>query len=113
MYVVLINSIETFKFSTSRSGDWIDLNVAESLNMIKNRVTSMKEKYLDLQLGFEKQENKKIKRVLESLTYYYENLVDYTIKRIIHEFNENVDTELEVPIPMIISGGSSLPNGVF
>jgi len=104
-------SIETFKFSTSRSGDWIDLNVAESLNMIKNRVTSMKEKHLDLQLGFEKEENKKIKRVLESLTYYYENLVDYTIKRIIHEFNENVDTELEVPIPMIISGGSSLPNG--
>lgn len=105
------SGIETFKFSTARSGDWIDKNVAESLNMIKNRVTSIKEKHLNLSTGFEKEPNKKIRRVLESLTYFYENLIDYTIKRIIEEFHEKVDTELEEPIPMIISGGSSLPEG--
>jgi len=104
-------SIETFKFSTARSGDWVDSNVAESLNMIRNRVTSLKEKHLNLQLGFEKEQNKKIKRTLESLTYFYENLIDYTIKRIIHEFNDKVDTEFDEAIPIIISGGSSIPGG--
>jgi len=103
--------IETFKFSTSRSGDWVDKNSADSLNMVKNRVTSFKEKHLNLQVGFQKEENKKTRRVLESLTYFYETLIDYTIKRIIEEFNKNVDTELEEPIPFIISGGTSLPDG--
>jgi hypothetical protein len=103
--------IETFKFSTARSGDWVDKNVADSLNMVKNRVTSTKERHLNLQVGFQKEENKKIRRVLESLVYFYETLIDYTIKRIIEEFKEKMDTELEEPIPIIISGGTSLPDG--
>lgn len=103
--------IESFKFSTSRSGDWIDKQTSESLNMVKNRVTNIKEKNLDLKLGFDGEQNKKIKRVLESLTYYYNSMIEYTIKRIIKEFNENVDTELEEPICIVLSGGTSLPNG--
>lgn len=103
--------IETFKFSTSRSGDWIDQNTAQSLNMIKNRVTSIKEKHLNLQSGFELETNKKIKRVLESLTYYYNNMIDYTIKRIIQEFNEKVEVEIDESIPIVLSGGTSLPHG--
>jgi hypothetical protein len=103
--------IETFKFSTARSGDWIDKNVAESLNIVKNRVTTIKEKHLNLHDGFQKEPNKKIRRVLESLTYFYENLVDYTIKKIINEFHENVDTEIDEKIPIVISGGTSLPEG--
>lgn len=103
--------VETFKSSTSRSGDWIDKNSAESLNMVVNRVTNIKEKNLNLQTGFENEPNKKIKRVLESLTYYYVSMIEYTIKRVIKEFNENVDTELDEPIPLVISGGTSLPVG--
>lgn len=103
--------IETFKFSTSRSGDWVDKNVADSLNMVKNRVTSIKEKHLNLHDGFEKEQNKKIRRILESLTYFYGSLIEYTIKRIIQEFNDHMDTELEEPIPIIVSGGTSLPQG--
>ena len=103
--------VEGFKFSTSRSGDYIDKNTAESLNMVKNRVTSIKEKHLDLQKGFEQESNKKTKRVLESLTYYYQSMIEYSIKRLIQEFNEKVDIELEEPIVIILSGGTSLPNG--
>lgn len=103
--------VEAFKFSTSRSGDWIDRNVAESLNMVKNRVTAIKEKNLDLQKGFSMEDNKKIKRVLESLTYYYQAMIEYSIKRLIQEFNEKVDIELEEPIVIVLSGGTSLPNG--
>jgi len=103
--------VEAFKFSTSRSGDWIDLNVSESLNMVKNRVTAIKEKKLDLQTGFDYEENKKTKRVLESLIYYYQSMIEYTIKQLIKEFNEKVDIEVEEPVCIIISGGTSLPNG--
>jgi len=103
--------IETFKFSISRSGDWIDKNTAESLNMIKNRVTGIKEKSLDLQKGFDEEPNKKTRRILESLTYYYTSMIDYTIKRIIKEFNEKVEVEIDEDLPVIISGGTSLPNG--
>jgi hypothetical protein len=103
--------VEAFKFSTSRSGDWIDKNVADSLSMIKNRVTAIKEKSLDLEKGFQNESNKKIRRVLESLTYYYESMIEYSIKRLIKEFNEKIDVELDDPVPIIISGGTSLPNG--
>jgi len=103
--------VEAFKFSTARSGDWIDKNVAESLNMVKNRVTAIKEKNLDLQKGFELEPNKKIRRVLESLTYYYQSMIEYSVKRLIAEFNEKLDVELDEPAPIILSGGTSLPNG--
>lgn len=105
--------IEAFKFSLARSGDWIDRNVADSLNMVKNRVTAIKEKHLDLEKGFMNEPNKKTRRVLESLTYYYQSMIEYSIKRLIEEFNEKLDIELEEPVPIILSGGTSLPNGFF
>ena len=103
--------IETLKFSTARSGDWIDKNVAESLGMITNRVTNIKEKYLNLEEGFASQKNKKIKRILEALTYYHEALMNYTIKKIIQEFEDKVDLEIEDALPIVISGGTSMPPG--
>jgi len=108
---VSYKGIEALTFSTARSGDWIDKNVAESLNMITNRVTSIKEKHLDLEKGFTSIKNKKTKRVLEALEYYYESLVSYTIKRIIKEFEEKVDIEIDEGIPIVISGGTSMPPG--
>jgi len=103
--------VEALKFSTARSGDWVDKNVSESLNIIQNRVTSIKEKSLNLSIGFENEKNPKTRRILEALYYYYENLIEYTIKKIIKEFNDNIDVEIEDSIPIIVSGGTSLPEG--
>lgn len=108
---IMFRGIEALKFATSRSGDWIDKNVAESLDMIPNRVTSVKEKSLDLEGDFLNEESKKKRRILEALHYYYEALIRYTIKKIIKEFTEKVDIEIEESIPLIISGGTSIPNG--
>jgi len=108
---IMYKGVEVLKFSTSRSGDYIDNSVAESLSIVPNRVTSLKERKLDLAKGFVAEKDKKIRRVLEAIEYYYNALINYTIKKIINEFNEKVDIEVDESLPVIISGGTSMPNG--
>jgi len=102
--------IEALKFSTARAGDWIDRQVANDLAMVPNRVTNLKEKYMKL-TGEVEIKNKKTKRVLEALFYYHKALIEYTVKKIIKEFDDKVDIEVDEPIPIIVSGGTSLPEG--
>jgi hypothetical protein len=108
---IMYKGVEVLKFSTSRSGDYIDNSVSESLSLVPNRVTSIKERKLDLAKGFMQEGDKKIRRVIEALEYYYSALINYTIKKIINEFNEKVDIEVDESLPIIISGGTSMPNG--
>lgn len=108
--VVSFKGIEALTFSTARSGDWIDNMVAADLGMVPNRITNIKEKYMAMN-GNVDVKNKKTKRVLEALFYYYKALIEYTIKMLIKEFDEKVDIEIDEPVPIIISGGTSLPNG--
>lgn len=107
---IAYKGIEAHKFSTARAGDWIDKNVARDLAMVANRVTNVKEKYMKLQ-GEVNIKNKKTKRILEALYYYHKALIEYTVKKIIKEFEEKVDVELEDPIPIVVSGGTSMPEG--
>jgi hypothetical protein len=102
--------VEALTFSTARSGDWIDKQAADSLGMLPNRVTSVKEKYMQLSGEVEVQ-NKKTKRVLEALYYYHKALIEYTVKKIIKEFDEKVDVEISDAIPIVVSGGTSMPKG--
>lgn len=102
--------IEALKFSTARAGDWIDRQVANDLAMVPNRVTNLKEKYMKL-TGEVEIKNKKTKRVLEALFYYHKALIEYTVKKIIKEFDDKVDIEVDEPIPIVVSGGTSIPEG--
>lgn len=102
--------VEALTFSTARAGDWIDSMVAADLDMVPNRVTNIKEKYMKL-TGDVEVKNKKTKRVLEALFYYHKALIEYTVKQIIKEFDEKVDIEIDDEIPIVISGGTSLPEG--
>jgi len=102
--------IEALTFSTARAGDWVDHNTAESLGMVSNRVTSVKEKYMKFS-GEVEVKNKKTKRVLEALFYYHKALIEYTVKEIIKEFDKKVDIEVDEAIPIVISGGTSIPEG--
>lgn len=102
--------IEAHTFSTARAGDWIDNMTAASSGMVANRVTNIKEKYMKLR-GEVEVKARKTKRVLEGLFYHHEALIDYTIKKIIKEFEEKVDMEVEEKIPVVIAGGTSMPEG--
>ena len=109
---IAYKGIEALKFSTARAGDWIDKQTAESLGMVPNRVTNLKEKYLDLNnpdaSGIK---NKRQRQVLQALYHFHEALINYTVKKIIKEFDEKVDLEIDDPIPVVVSGGTSLPKG--
>ena len=107
---IAYKGIEILKFSTARAGDWIDKQVAADMGVISNRVTNKKEKYMKLK-GEVDVKNKKDRRMLEALFYYHKALIEYTIKKIIKEFDEKVDIELDDPIPIVVSGGTSLPEG--
>ena len=107
---VAYKGIQALTFSTARAGDWIDNEAAASLGMVSNRVTSIKEKYMQLS-GEVQIKNKKTKRVLEALYYYHKALIDYTVRKIIAEFNDKVDIEVDESIPIVISGGTSMPKG--
>lgn len=100
----------TMTFSVSRGGDWIDKSVAKSLGIIPNRVTSIKEKDLDL-MNYATGK-KKERRVKESLTFYYEDLIKYVLNVIAKRFDEDSDgLDIDTKIPIIVSGGTSIPNG--
>jgi hypothetical protein len=107
---IAYKGIEALKFSTARAGDWIDRQVAKDLDMVPNRVTNIKEKYMKLS-GDVTVKNKKTKRVLEALFYYHKALIDYTVKKIAKEFEDKVDIEIDDSIPIVISGGTTLPDG--
>ena len=106
---LMYKGVEAAKFSTSRSGDYIDRSVAESLNIIANRVTSVKERLLDLTI--DPYQDKKNGRIIEALQFYYDAMINYTIKKMVEEFNKNIDIDVEDSLPIIVSGGTSLPNG--
>lgn len=107
---IAYKGMEILKFSTARAGDWIDQQVSQDIGAVVNRVTNKKEKYMKLK-GEVDIKNKKDKRVLQALFYYHQALIDYTIKKIIKQFNDKVDIELDDPIPIVVSGGTSLPEG--
>ena len=107
---VSYKGIQALAFSTARAGDWIDKEAADSLGMVQNRVTSVKENYMQFS-GEVSIKNKKTKRVLEALYYYHKALIDYTVKKIIKEFDDKVDVEVDEAIPIIVSGGTSMPKG--
>jgi len=109
---IAYKGIEALKFSTARAGDWIDQSASKDTGIIQNRVTNLKEKYLDLtDSSISYMKNKKQRYVLQALYHYHEALINYTVKKIIKEFEEKVDLEIDDPIPVVISGGTSLPKG--
>ena len=106
---LVYKSIPIFTFSLARGGDWIDYNTAISIGAIPNRVNSIKEKKSFSLVEFPTGK-KKEKRIKEALVYYYNNLINYTLKNIVKKLDET-DVELPDELPIIVSGGTSKVNG--
>lgn len=105
--------VPVFTFSVGRGGDWIDENSANSTGTTIGRVTNIKEKKLDLNDVLNTGcVNRKEKKTLEALNFFYNDLIEYVIKKIVEEIEKNSDNlDIDEDIPIIVSGGTSLAPG--
>ena len=99
-----INTIEGLSFSVAKAGDWIDRGAAQSVGGTRARICALKEQGIDL--------NNPGSREEEAITFYYKSLIEYVLDQITKQFMKIRDQfALPEAIPMIVSGGTSLPTG--
>ena len=104
--------INAFDFSIARGGDWIDEQVALATNTPVSRITGIKERKFNLLNPKKEAKNKKEEQILEALSFYYRDLIEYVVKTFNKEFEKNSDgLDIEDAIPIVISGGTSRPEG--
>lgn len=99
-------SVPVVTFSLSKSGDWIDEQVGIALGETASRVCEVKEKSLDLT------NVKTQSRIETALAIYYDNLIDYVLKSIKQEFDNNPKIpRFTKPVTLVVSGGTTMPKG--
>jgi hypothetical protein len=95
------------KFSTTRSGDWIDRMSAASTGETDSVVQVEKEHGI-FSIGKEVPGNP----VLSAVAAYYIRLVEYTVRTLTNELsNAATLPKFASPIPIVISGGTSRADG--
>ena len=94
------------QFSVARSGDYIDNSVAKACGITANKARIHKEKGIDLS------QSKFATREEAAIQAYYKHLIEYVISNFKQEFEKNGNTKgFDKAIPVILSGGTSLPKG--
>jgi actin-like ATPase involved in cell morphogenesis len=107
---LLYQTMIGMSFSIENSGDWLDESAARATGSSSGRVQSIKEKGLDL-LDPNNGDPKTL-REREALIIYYKSLILRVLDSIKNEFKKNQgNIALPVAIPIILSGGTSLPKG--
>lgn len=103
-------SVDDLEFSVQRGGDWIDGSSANSVGSTASKMCMIKESGLNLMDPSEGPE--KYQREREALVMYYKALISYAIDKIAKKFKSSKgNVELNEPIPIVISGGTSLAKG--
>lgn len=99
-----INTIEGMSFSVARGGDWIDQGAATAIGSTAARMCAIKEAGINLAAPQNREE--------EALVVYYKALIEHCLKHVTLEFMKvQGQFSLPVPIPLVISGGTSLAGG--
>jgi hypothetical protein len=96
-----VSGVEGLCFSVARGGDWIDAGAAKATGSTQSRICALKEKGIDLMDPQSREE--------EALALYYKSLISYCIDQTMREFVKIKDRfSLPRPIPIVVSGGTSL-----
>jgi len=93
------------KFSTTKSGDWIDRMAAQSTGQ-PDSVVQMEKEGGAFVVGEENSNP-----ILSAVSAYYVRLIDYTIAHLVARLGAKDLPKFQGPIPLIISGGTSRANG--
>ena len=99
-----VNTIEGLSFSVARGGDWIDRGAAKAVGSTQARICALKEQGVDLMAPAGREQ--------EAIVFYYKALIEYALDEIAKRFKAlQGKFILPKPIPLIISGGTSLADG--
>jgi hypothetical protein len=93
------------KFSTTKSGDWIDRMAAQSAGQ-PDSVIQMEKEGGGFVVG---EEN--ANPILSAVSAYYVRLIDYTLAHLSSRLASKDLPKFQAPIPVVISGGTSRANG--
>jgi hypothetical protein len=103
--VVIHQGDPLVEFSLTRSGDYIDNQVGQALDMSPSLVQQEKESGIDLY--------NPVGEISEAISVYYNTVIKYTLENIAYEMNVR---KKELPIikeeiPLVVSGGLTLAGG--
>ncbi|MBI3857660.1 MAG: hypothetical protein HY293_18415 [Planctomycetes bacterium] len=98
---VAYKSMPALSFSTARSGDWVDRNVAQALGIKPEKAAMLKEQGVDLMAPKNREE--------DAISIYYRNLIQYNVTNIAERFlsAENMPS-FKDPISVVFSGGTAM-----
>lgn len=103
---VMLNGEPVVKFSTTKSGDWIDRMAAVATGETDSIVQAEKENG-EFTVG---QPNDN--QVLAAVSAYYDRLIDYTTKQLAAAMeNHKSVPKFKDPLPIVVAGGTSKANG--
>jgi hypothetical protein len=98
-------AVPILDFSVSRGGDFIDGSAAASLAEKSSRVRIVKEQSFSLA-------NPSEDPVLRAVRVFYEELIETVIENMVRVFRLSPDIpRLNDPIPLVLAGGTALPQG--
>ena len=104
-FCLTLDTVEALRFAVAKGGSYIDAGVAKSLRANPILIQSIKESEgLDLMAPKTREE--------KAIQAYYKELIKHALNHFKREFKQEASNIfLDKPVPIIVSGGTSLPKG--
>lgn len=101
---LVFNGMSALEFSVGKGGDWVDSGAAGAVGLTKAKMTSLKESGIDIA--------KPQGREQEAIAFFLDELIEHSIRGLIEQFHRaKSDILVPRPIPIVVSGGTSLAKG--
>lgn len=98
-------SVPVFSFSIGKAGDFIDSSAASVAGEGATRIRAIKEESFHFNGMF-------ADKVKQALSVYYDDVIRAVVHGLKEEFGRSRNMpRFDRPLPLVVSGGSSLPNG--
>jgi hypothetical protein len=99
-------SMLLFEFSIDKSGDFIDSESARACGVSTSVINHIKEKELVLTA-----DEMTASPEIRALIFTYRHVIKNTLKEVVRAFTNTSDVNVIEPVPIIVSGGTSIPEG--
>lgn len=99
-------SMLLFEFSIDKSGDFIDSESAKACGVSTAVINHIKEKELVLTAN-----EMTASPEIRALIFTHRHVIKNTLKEVVRAFTNTSDVNVIDPVPIIISGGTSIPSG--